>query len=279
MRGVFLDPAVGTGIGPTATPTRGSPVFNWRRLRERASLLDGRRATSLPGGEVSVGARPTGFVVHIGQSLFHITHQDNLAGMARTGELLSENERSRRGVPARVIAMSHVRSRRALLPVPLHAGDRVADYVPFHFRPRSLMLYVIQRADHPHLASHGGQARVVHLCADIRDVVEWCVSVERAWVFTESNAAERGVMFHTGLDRLSQIDWRSIASPDGRSIHARRTQQAEFLVRDSVPWRLISYVGVFDEAGRRAAERSLEPFDHRPTIRVRTDWYYGGPVT
>ena len=229
--------------------------------------------------EVSVGARLPGSVVHIGQSLFHITHQDNLAGIARVGALVSENERSRRGVTARLIAMSHVRSRRAFLPVGLHPGDRVADYVPFHFRPRSLMLYAIQRADHPQLADHGGQARVVHLCADMRDVLEWCVGVGRAWVFTESNAAERGVMFYTGLDRLSQLDWRSIASPDGRSIHARRAQQAEFLVRDSVPWRLISYVGVFDEAGRRAAERGLEPFDHRPTIHVRTDWYYGGLVT
>jgi hypothetical protein len=54
--------------------------------------------------------------------------------------------------------MTAIKRRRLGLPLPCHAGDRVADYVPFYFCPRSVMLYLIHRGNHPELTYQGGQS-------------------------------------------------------------------------------------------------------------------------
>jgi hypothetical protein len=60
--------------------------------------------------------------------------------------------------------MSAIKRRRVEeLEVSCHPGTKVGDYVPFYFCPRSVMLYVIHRANHPDLSYRGGQEPIVHL--------------------------------------------------------------------------------------------------------------------
>ena len=54
-----------------------------------------------------------------------------------------------------------------------HPDLFVGDCVPFYFCPRSVMLYVISRANHPQLSYRGGQGSIVHLQADLRSTVAW----------------------------------------------------------------------------------------------------------
>ena len=51
----------------------------------------------------------------------------------------------------------------------LHVGD----CVPFYFCPRSVMLYIFYKDNHPEVDYHGGQEPIRHLEADFDQVIAW----------------------------------------------------------------------------------------------------------
>ena len=69
--------------------------------------------------------------------------------------------------------MSTIKRRRLELPVDCHPGTSVGEFVPFYFCPRSIMLYLLIRGNHPELHYQGGQEPILHLVADLYEVVEW----------------------------------------------------------------------------------------------------------
>ena len=103
--------------------------------------------------------------VSVRPKLYHITHGANLSAIVETGGLLADSEAARGRAPTR-IGMSEVVARRKNLPVPCHPNTCVGDYVPFYFCPRSVMLYVIWRGNHPSLTYAAGQVPIVHLEAE-----------------------------------------------------------------------------------------------------------------
>ncbi|MEJ7809341.1 MAG: DUF4433 domain-containing protein [Gemmatimonadaceae bacterium] len=120
--------------------------------------------------------------------IYHITHVDNLEAIVAGGVLLSDAQMIARGGPSATIGMSNIKRRRLALPVRCHPGDRVGDYVPFYFCPRSVMLFVIYCANARELTYRGGQGPIVHLEADLRAVIAWAEEAGRRWAFTLSNA-------------------------------------------------------------------------------------------
>src|SRR5690606_4683162 len=105
--------------------------------------------------------------------VYHITHVNNLAGIEADGKLVSDTEMIARGNPQANIGMSRIKARRLTLPVTCHPGDYVGGYVPFNFCPRSVMLYVIYRGNHPDLTYRGGQGPILHLEADLEETLAW----------------------------------------------------------------------------------------------------------
>jgi len=53
--------------------------------------------------------------------------------------------------------------------VKCHPGTKVGQYVPFYFCPRSIMLYILHRGNHPDLDYREGQGPILHLQADSRN--------------------------------------------------------------------------------------------------------------
>ncbi len=103
--------------------------------------------------------------------------------------------------------MSEVVVRRKQLPVPCHPATCVGDYVPFHFCPRSVMLYVISRGNHPSLTYSAGQAPIVHLEVDLHAVVDWADRQCVPWAFTLSNAAETHAEYRCRIADLGDVNW------------------------------------------------------------------------
>ena len=103
--------------------------------------------------------------------IYHILHVDRLASVVADGFLWCDAEVAGRTGLGTTIGMSSIKARRLSLPVECHNGDHIGDYVPFCFCPRSIMLYVTHRANHPELAYRGGQGPIVHLEADLGKVV------------------------------------------------------------------------------------------------------------
>lgn len=206
--------------------------------------------------------------------VYHITHVDNLESIVREGVLLSDAAMIARGGPAAGIGMSSIKQRRLTLPVHCNADSHVGDYVPFYFCPRSIMLFVIHCGNHPELAYRGGQGPIVHLEADLHDVVAWADAAGIPWAFSLSNAGARYTQFDNRLSELSRIDWEAVAATDFRPAEVKEAKQAEFLVHGSFPWTLVSRIGVRSMSIRQRAMAAIENAKHQPPVEILPAWYY-----
>ncbi len=206
--------------------------------------------------------------------LYHITHIDNLPSIVSDGDLMSDATMISRGGPSVIIGMSEIKKRRLALPVPCHHGTRVGDYVPFFFCPRSVMLYLIYRGNHPDLAFRGGQGEIVHLEANLHSVVAWANSVNRPWAFSLSNAGAYYTEFDCSVSGLDRLDWAAIANPDFQAPDVKEAKQAEFLVHTSFPWPLVTRIGSYSREVQAAARKAIESASHKPALALMRDWYY-----
>lgn len=187
--------------------------------------------------------------------LYHITHVDNLRAIVADDALVSDAEMMARGGPAQAIGMSAIKWRRVdELPVDCHPGTKVGDYVPFYFCPRSVMLYLIHCANHPELVYRGGQGPIVHLEADLHEVIRWVEANGGRWAFSLSNAGAYYTEFRSRLEELDQLDWAAIAATDFRAPEVKERKQAEFLVHGRFPLALVERIGA-----RRLRARCLAP--------------------
>lgn len=168
--------------------------------------------------------------------------------------------------------MSEVVARRKQLPVPCHPATCVGDYVPFHFCPRSVMLYVISRGNHPSLTYSAGQEPIVHLEADLYTVVDWADRQCVPWAFTLSNAAETHAEYRCRIADLGDVNWTAVSALQW-SGDLKAPKQAEFLVHRHVPWSLIERVGVVSQ---RVESRVSEIVGGTASVRVDVcpTWYY-----
>jgi ssDNA thymidine ADP-ribosyltransferase, DarT len=180
--------------------------------------------------------------------IYHIVHVDNLASIVTDGCLWPDKVMAKRKGAA-VIGNNEIKADRLLLPVGCHPGTRVADYIPFYFCPHSVMLYVIDKGNHPNVSYRDGQDHVVHLLADMYDVVEWASSAKRKWAFTDINAANRAADFYNDLSQLNQLDWEAIATSSGS--HAGITR-----------WQSSCYTRVFRGSSSAELERIPRRWEH-----------------
>lgn len=206
--------------------------------------------------------------------IYHITHIDNLPSIVATGGLLSDARMIAQGGPTAAIGMSTIKKRRLRLSVSCHRDDRVGDYVPFYLCPRSIMLYVIHRANHPDLTYRGGQDPIVHLESDLYAVVAWAQRANRRWAFSLSNAGATYAEYRSSLGELSQVHWEAVAARDFRPPDIREHKQAEFLVHGSFPWYLISRIGVRSRQMKSQVLTAIVGAIHRPRVEVLPEWYY-----
>ena len=206
--------------------------------------------------------------------IYHITHVDNLAAMAAAGGLLSDATMLQGGGPTASIGMQSVKKRRLRLPVACHPGDCVGDYVPFFFCPRSIMLYVLYRANHPELGYRGGQGPIVHLEADLRAVIDWASGQRRRWAFSLSNAGASYTEFRCKPAEFSEVKWSAVAATNFRSAEVREGKQAEFLVHGDFPWSLVERIGVSSQAVAATVRAEIRDAAHQPSVSVQPGWYF-----
>ncbi|WAS97434.1 type II toxin-antitoxin system toxin DNA ADP-ribosyl transferase DarT [Nannocystis punicea] len=206
--------------------------------------------------------------------IYHITHVENLAGILDAGVLWSDAAMIQRGGPSATIGISKIKQRRLELTIPCHAPCTVGEFVPFYFCPRSVMLYVISKRYHPELAYRGGQEPIVHLEADVHEVVAWARRARRPWAFSRSNAGARYASFSADLSQLGELDWDAVHERNFQDPAVKEAKQAEFLVHDSFPWTLIERIGVHDKAIYHKCATLLASAGHKPRLELQPGWYY-----
>jgi hypothetical protein len=205
-------------------------------------------------------------------SVCHITHVRNLALILKDGGLKACGLLRQQGVGYTSIAHDTIQDRRATLRVPCGPGGTLHDYVPFYFAPRSPMLYTIHRGNVEGYAE--GQDPVVHLVSTAQIVREAGLS----FVFTDGHAIMAFSQFYGNLDHLDRVDWavmrsRQWADTDEDNDRKRR-RQAEFLVREFLPWNLVTQIGVVNAEMKARVEDLLSREGQQTPVYVRRQWYY-----
>lgn len=208
----------------------------------------------------------------VAPKIYHIVHVDRLATIVSDGSLWCDAASALRGRPGTTIGMAEIKQRRLANPLQSHPGVHVGDCVPFYFCPRSVMLYVIHKANHPQLAYRGGQGPIVHLEADLHEAVTWADRSGHRWAFTSSNAGSGYFVDYCDLERLDEIDWSAVGARNWQD--CREGKQAEFLVEKSFPWTLFREIGVQSSDVLERVREVVRTTDHRPDTMVRRGWYY-----
>lgn len=207
--------------------------------------------------------------------IYHITHLDNLAGIVATGSLVSDAKRLTSGLSCSLVGMSTIKQRRLEeIEVACHPGTKVGEYVPFYFCPRSIMLYILHKANNPELTYTGGQRPMLHLQADLNAVITWANTNGVQWAFTSGNAGAYLTSFYDNLADLDKLDWAAVDATDFRDAQVKEGKQAEFLMFDDFPWTLIEQIGVIDSTMATNVNTALAAAVHQPAISVKPSWYY-----
>lgn len=142
------------------------------------------------------------------------------------------------------------------------------------------MLYLLYQANHPELTYRGGQSPIVHLEADLHGTVAWAQQLGRRWAFTLSNAGAYYFEDRSDLAHLGEVNWAAVQtnrwSGNGIDRSVKEGKQAEFLVEQDFPWHLVERIGVHSRVVYQKVANSLAADGHRPTIEIKSDWYYPG---
>jgi hypothetical protein len=204
--------------------------------------------------------------------IYHILHVDRLASVVADDGLLCDALMAQRQGAGTMIGISEIKQRRLQSGLASRAGLRVGDCVPFYFCPRSVMLYLIHRANHPNLAYQGGQAPIIHLEADLDAAISWAGQQTKRWAFTLSNAGSNYFEDRCDLAQLDEINWPAVEARQWSAV--KEGKQAEFLIEERLPWRLVRRIGVHSLAVANQVAAALPANGHRPTVEILADWYY-----
>jgi hypothetical protein len=204
--------------------------------------------------------------------IYHITHMENLANIVHAGYVYSDAMRIKQGVECNLVGMTAIKERRLeQIHVSCHPGTTVGQYVPFYFCPRSLMLYLLYRGNHPDVHYQGGQRPIVHLQADLHRTIRWAEKHGVDWAFSSGNAGAFYSQFFNRLRDLDKLDWNAIEARDFRDPLIKEGKQAEFLLYGRFPWDLVEKIGV-SNANTLAATKDVVQNDLE--VSIEPTWYY-----
>ena len=205
--------------------------------------------------------------------IYHIVHVDRLESIVDDCFLWCDAQVARCGAPGTTIGMNTIKERRLNeLTLSSHPDLYVGHCVPFYFCPRSVMLYVIHKSDHPELTYRDGQGPIIHLEADMHEVVAWAERHSQRWAFTSSNAGSRFFDDYSDLADLDKLDWNAVQAHYWSE--SKESKQAEFLIERSFPWELVSRIGVRTQHIRNLVQAAMERSTHRPCVEIIPNWYY-----
>lgn len=210
-------------------------------------------------------------------SVYHFLHIDNLASVFASGFLYSDGYIRDHGMSSVCVAMNRLKERRLAIEIPLFDDLKVGYCVPFYFCTKSVMFYVIFKADSPDLAYKGGQEPIVYLRFDFNSVWEWAMRLNLRRVLTSGNASAAHAEAYLEKDAVCGLDWDAIRETQwGGDDLIQHRKAAELLVEERVSAGLIAEIGVIGEPRRQQAEGIVSQYPQfsQIPINVRREWYF-----
>jgi hypothetical protein len=205
-------------------------------------------------------------------NIYHIVHISKLKSIIRDQNLWSDAEMMHRSPDGEIIGMDKIKKRRLTSKLSTHNDLCVGECVPFYFCPRSPMLYIFSRSNHPEVAYKGGQEPIAHLVSNLSDTVHWANKNKLRWAFTDSNAGSSYFEDFADLADLDKLDWDAIKTDSWSGRQDKK--QAEFLVERCFSWDLIEKIGVYSQQQYHDVAQLLEEEKIHMELKIEPSWYY-----
>jgi len=205
--------------------------------------------------------------------IYRLVHADNLAICLNRRALHAPNHTPADGLVYRTIHRVDVQESRRLRAITKGPRGTAHDYVPFYFGPRSVMLFQLHTG---WVAGYNeGQEPLVHLVSTCQAIS----GAELRFVFTDGHGLAKFTACFDDLADFDKVDWEAAYArwwnDTPEDMDRQRRKQAEFLVHQSLPWELLTMIGVYNDAARRRVEAELAAHHcEAPPVQVRTEWYY-----
>ena len=138
------------------------------------------------------------------------------------------------------------------------------------------MLYLIWKGNHQNLTYRGGQKPIIHLVADLKQVVNLANNHQKRWAFTESNAGAKSFRDYNSLSNLNKVNWDAVSARFWSDEDIKAKKQAEFLMEEFFPWHLIESIGVRSTHVLTDVEAIINSNSnsYKPKVSVETKFYY-----
>jgi hypothetical protein len=187
------------------------------------------------------------------------------------------------GIQVANIAYSGLQQKRAVRQITTGPCGVIHDYVPFYFAPRSPMLMAINTGAVPGCAHR--QEHIVHL----ESAVQLVSQAGLPYVFFDMHSAVALAQDYDDLAHLGQLSWDLICEQpqlDGyckywqsdinKPKYARRKEkrQAEFLVHQQFPLRLVTRIGVQNQKALNDVNVMLHNSGLAISTQLMPAWYY-----
>ncbi|HKV28848.1 MAG TPA: DUF4433 domain-containing protein [Candidatus Acidoferrales bacterium] len=215
--------------------------------------------------------------------IFHITAICNLASIAQAKKLHANTVLQKKKMQPGNIAYQGAQGKRAAKMVARPPGGVIHDYVPFYFAPRSPMLLTINKGNVPDCPYR--QQDIV----DFVTIVETLIANALPYVFYDCNATLDIATCYNDVKDMDKIDWDLfLENPqmDGyckywhnvvnkpRYVRRQETRQAEFLVHQSVPLKLMTMVGAYNKAKADEVSQIFDEAGIRLQVEAKPEWYF-----
>lgn len=189
---------------------------------------------------------------------------DNLGFIVRNG-LLSANFPGNDPSFRRIGDSSLIQTREGLN-APNPPGGSFQDYIPFYLGPRPPTLYKIAKGheDIEQLPQH----EIIYLISSVEVVIQNGLT----YFFSDGHARAVTSNFYTDQANLDNLDWETIYSNQWYNtpsdMSRKQRKQAEFFVKDFMPWNCIEMIGVFNNETKKRVQNVLNTNNEQKTIKV-----------
>ncbi len=232
-----------------------------RNARAKAAVT--RRAASAASKKVeSVGD----------QRIYHFTHVRNLEHMLATGALLADASDAWANRPVVDISAESTRQSRRTTAVAGLGSPNVAEFVPFFLVPNATIWEDIRsESSDPRLAAHalqGPAADFVLLVSTVKQIAEHTTGLDGEIVVTDGDAAHVLTRFASSTESSERMIRKLRAADSDETI-----AEAELLVKGSVPFELVTLIGVANDRSRDEVRAILKPSAYSPKVSVYPPWF------
>jgi hypothetical protein len=177
------------------------------------------------------------------------------------------------GLPYVGIHATQTQADRGAMAVPCGPRGAIRDYIGFYFGPRSPMLFRICTG---HNVTKVDQSLIIYLESSAQAVA----ATNIGFVYADRHSLARVAAWRDALADLTIVDfdvayatfWNNTPNQPDR----QERKQAEFLVHQTMPWRLIHRIGVQNAAAEQRVRAILQAHAnrHQPAVHAMPLWYY-----